>query len=101
MTDNQQLIPSYPVPTFAIIGHPNEGKSTIVSTLAEDDTVRVSPIPGETRDCMEFPVKIDGIEIIRFIDTPGFQNPRKTLEWLRKNEASSSNLLPAFIQEKK
>ena len=36
------------VPEFAIIGHSNEGKSSVLSTLAEDDSVRVSPIPGET-----------------------------------------------------
>jgi Predicted GTPase len=34
--------------SFAIVGHPNEGKSSVVSTLAEDDSVRVTPIPGET-----------------------------------------------------
>ena len=27
------------IPEFAIVGHPNEGKSAVVSTLAEDDTV--------------------------------------------------------------
>ena len=70
------------VPEFAIIGHPNEGKSSVLSTLAEDDSVRVSPIPGETVLCQPFPVRIDGREIIRFIDTPGFQNPRQTLQWL-------------------
>ena len=36
------------VPEFAVIGHPNEGKSAVVSTLSEDDSVRVSPYPGET-----------------------------------------------------
>ena len=27
------------IPVFAIIGHPNEGKSSVLSTLAEDDSV--------------------------------------------------------------
>jgi len=58
------------IPEFAIVGHPNEGKSAVVSTLAEDDTVRVTPYPGETIECQTFPVIIDGHEIIRFIDTP-------------------------------
>ena len=34
------------VPRFAIVGHPNKGKSSIVATLAEDDAVAISPHPG-------------------------------------------------------
>ncbi len=71
------------IPEFAIIGHPNEGKSSVLSTLAEDDSVRISPIPGETTRCRTFPVVIDGKEIIRFTDTPGFQNPRRVLHELQ------------------
>lgn len=85
------------VPEFAIIGHPNEGKSSVLSTLAEDDSVRVSPIPGETVVCQAFPVRIDGREIIRFIDTPGFQNPRRTLQWLLDYRGPEEEMLAAFI----
>ena len=67
------------IPEFAILGHPNEGKSSVLSTLAEDDSVRVSPIPGETTECRSFPVIIDGREVLRFTDTPGFQNPARVL----------------------
>ena len=35
-------------PVFAIVGHPNKGKSSIVATLAEDDDVAISPRPGTT-----------------------------------------------------
>ena len=86
------------IPEFAIIGHPNEGKSSVLSTLAEDDSVRVSPIPGETVLCQPFPVRIDGREIIRFIDTPGFQNPRQTLQWLQEYQGPEDRLLTAFIE---
>lgn len=85
------------IPAFAVIGHPNEGKSSVVSTLAEDDSVRISPIPGETKRCREYPVTVDGREVIRFIDTPGFQQPRATLAWLSANEAAGAELLSAFI----
>jgi len=85
------------VPEFAIIGHPNEGKSSVLSTLAEDDSVRVSPIPGETKVCQAFPVRIDGREIIRFIDTPGFQNPRQTLQWLQAYQGPEELMLDAFL----
>lgn len=70
------------IPEFAILGHPNEGKSSVVSTLAEDDSVKISPTPGETITCRSFPVRIDEQEIIRFTDTPGFQRPRSVLKWM-------------------
>ncbi|MBF0211123.1 MAG: GTPase/DUF3482 domain-containing protein [Desulfamplus sp.] len=89
------------IPEFAIIGHPNEGKSSVVSTLAEDDTVAISPIPGETIVCQVLPVVIDGEEIIRFIDTPGFQNPRETLDWMKKYSGPDELLLKTFIERHK
>jgi len=61
------------IPEFAVLGHPNEGKSTVVSTLSEDDGVKISRVPGETVVCRSFPVLIDGKEILTFTDTPGFQ----------------------------
>lgn len=95
--EGNKMNAQYTIPSFAVIGHPNEGKSTIVSTLAEDDKVRVSPVPGETVDCMEFPVKVDGKEIVRFIDTPGFQNPRKTLAWFKHFSGNEKDLLESFL----
>ena len=86
------------VPEFAIVGHPNEGKSSVLSTLSEDDSVRVSPTPGETTECRIFPVVIDGQEVIRFIDTPGFQNPRKTLAWMRAYEGDDQKMIEEFIR---
>ena len=77
-------IRSHISPEIAILGHPNEGKSSVLSTLAEDDSVRVSHIPGETIECRTFPVSIDGREVLRFTDTPGFQNPARVLSELRK-----------------
>jgi len=86
------------IPEFAIVGHPNEGKSAVVSTLAEDDTVRVTPYPGETVVCQTFPVVIDGKEIIRFIDTPGFQNPRKTLKWIKDYRGDPAHMLSTYLK---
>jgi Domain of unknown function (DUF3482)/50S ribosome-binding GTPase len=84
------------IPEFAILGHPNEGKSSVLSTLAEDDSVRVSPIPGETTECRSFPVIIDGREVLRFTDTPGFQNPARVLVELKKRAKSGDNPLSEF-----
>ncbi len=89
------------IPEFAVVGHPNEGKSSVLSTLAEDDSVRISPIPGETRECQSFPVTIDGQEIIRFIDTPGFQNPRKTLKWMQNYTGKDETLISDFLEAHK
>lgn len=89
------------IPEFAVVGHPNEGKSSVLSTLAEDDSVRISPMPGETRECQSFPVTIDGQEIIRFIDTPGFQNPRKTLQWMQNYTGKDETLIRDFIEAHK
>ncbi len=86
------------VPEFAIVGHPNEGKSSVLSTLSEDDSVRVSPTPGETTECRSFPVTIDGREVIRFIDTPGFQNPRRTLAWMRSWRGDDTKMVAEFIR---
>ncbi len=85
------------IPEFAVVGHPNEGKSSVLSTLAEDDSVRISPMPGETRECQTFPVVIDGRELIRFTDTPGFQNPQKSLQWMQEYRGNDSSLIADFI----
>lgn len=85
-------------PEFAIVGHPNEGKSAVVSTLAEDDGVRVTPYPGETIMCETFPVIIDGKEIIRFTDTPGFQSPKRTLAWIKSHEDTDGDILQDFLR---
>ncbi len=85
------------IPEFAIIGHPNEGKSSVVSTLAEDDSIAISPIPGETVVCQVLPVIIDGQEVIRFIDTPGFQNPRETLAWMKNYSGKDELMVKTFI----
>lgn len=86
------------IPEFAIVGHPNEGKSAVVSTLAEDDTVRVTPYPRETVECQTFPVVIDGMEIVRFIDTPGFQNPKRTLNWMKNYRGDPDSILSAYLE---
>ena len=87
------------IPEFAVVGHPNEGKSAVVSTLAEDDSVHVSSYPGETIICQSFPVTIDGKEIIRFTDTPGFQNPNKMLNWMKNYNGPDDSLLHHFRKE--
>ena len=54
--------------------------------------------PGETRKCRSFPVLIDSREIIRFTDTPGFQVPRKSLEWFQRYDGPIPEIVSRFIQ---
>ena len=76
-------------PRFAVVGHPNKGKSSIVSTLAHDETVQISDIPGTTTKQRSFPLKIDGEILYELYDTPGFQRARAMLEWLEQEEVSA------------
>jgi len=65
------------IPTFAVVGKINMGKSSVLATLLEiddDRVVRVSSTPGATTQCQVLPVQFDGREMIRFIDTPGFSH---------------------------
>jgi hypothetical protein len=85
-------------PTFAIVGHPNKGKSSIVAMLAEDETVIVSPDPGTTRQARGFQMRSDSRVLYELVDTPGFQRPRALLEWLQSHERSASER-PAVVRE--
>jgi len=69
-------------PRFAIVGHPNKGKSSIVATLAEDESVAIAPHPGTTTHARVYPFRLDGETLYELIDTPGFQRARETLAWL-------------------
>jgi hypothetical protein len=87
-----------PVPIFAIAGQPNEGKTTVLATLAEDDRAEIGPMPGTTARASYYPVKLDGEEVLVLVDTPGFQEPGAALEWFRtanRDQAAAS----AFLAE--
>ncbi len=66
-------------PTFAVVGAVNHGKSSVVSTLAEDDSVHVSAMPGETIEAQRFSLG----DLFVFYDTPGFQNAPEAIDELR------------------
>ncbi|MBC8182379.1 GTPase and DUF3482 domain-containing protein [candidate division KSB1 bacterium] len=82
---------SIDVPKFTIIGRVNKGKSSIVSTLSEDDSVIIDSKPGSTKYCQEFPFRIDGKTLMILIDTPGFREAPRALAWLRAHEDSVTN----------
>lgn len=73
-------------PRFAIVGHPNKGKSSIVATLAEDESVAIASDPGTTTHARVYPMRRDGQTLYELIDTPGFQRAREVLGWLREHD---------------
>ncbi len=89
-------------PRFAVVGHPNKGKSSIVATLAADDSVRVAPEPGTTSRSREFPMSVDGQTLYTLVDTPGFQRARRAHAWMRDRLTSADRhaaIVAEFVAE--
>lgn len=88
------------IPKFAVVGHPNKGKSSVVATLARDESVAIGPEPGTTQRADRYPLTLKGEVLYELIDTPGFQRAREVLEWLRAHETDSAqrpNTVRAFL----
>jgi len=86
---------------FAVVGHPNKGKSSIVSTLSHDDSINISSRSGTTTESTAFHLDTNhfGYDLI---DTPGFQRPRKVLAWLKDRATSAeqrSRAVADFVKE--
>jgi hypothetical protein len=84
-------------PVFAVVGHPNKGKSSLVATLARDPSVGIGSEPGTTRRTRRFPMKVDGETLYILTDTPGFQRARAALDWLSRHEAGTASR-PAVVE---
>ena len=63
----------------AILGAPNQGKSTLLNALLNEERAIVSSIAGTTRDTVEDIVALDGIQF-RFIDTAGLRDTADEIE---------------------
>ncbi len=67
------------VPSIAVVGRPNVGKSTLFNRLIGDDRSVVHDQPGTTRDSIDTVVETpDGP--VRFIDTAGMRRKSKIVE---------------------
>ncbi len=86
---------------FAVVGHPNKGKSSIVSTLSHNDDVVISSRSGTTdkAECITVETANGGYQLI---DTPGFQRPVKVLRWLKEqggNASERAKILAKFVND--
>lgn len=81
-------------PIFAVVGHPNKGKSSIVATLAQNDSVAISTQSGTTKHCQQIDVKIGNADY-SLIDTPGFQRPTRVLAWLQEHASTADKRIDA------
>ncbi|MGI9321050.1 MAG: DUF3482 domain-containing protein [Thiogranum sp.] len=84
-------------PVFAVVGHPNKGKSSIVSTIAQNDDIAISPRSGTTRDTQRYDIAI-GAARYTLVDTPGFQRPSRALAWLQEHAPSADRRQDAIKQ---
>ncbi len=60
----------------AVVGHTNAGKTSLLRTLSRRrDFGEVSDRPGTTRHVESIDLRIDGRAAVRFLDTPGLEDP--------------------------
>ena len=71
------------IPSIAIVGKPNVGKSSLINKLIGEERLIVSDIAGTTRDAVDTPVHFRGREY-RFIDTAGLRRKSKVKEDLER-----------------
>ena len=78
----EKEIQTYPgTITFALIGRPNVGKSSLYNAIIGEKRTIVSPIAGTTRDVVEGSVTVDGI-LLNMIDTAGIRETDNIVESL-------------------
>ncbi len=85
------------IPTFVVVGQPNEGKTTVMATLAENDAAQISPVPGTTTHRQRYAVRVNGEEALVFWDTPGFESSAAALEWFKTHEDLAANMAQKFV----
>lgn len=71
------------IPSIAIVGKPNVGKSSLINKILGEERLIVSNIAGTTRDAIDTLVKYEGKEY-RLIDTAGLRRKKKIKEDLER-----------------
>ena len=88
--------------TVVIIGRVNVGKSSILNRLLQEEKAIVTPIPGTTRDILEYMVTIEGLPL-KLIDTAGIRKIKGRIEKkgvdLTKSQLSLADLTLLVIDQ--
>ncbi|KAH7442246.1 hypothetical protein KP509_03G078300 [Ceratopteris richardii] len=79
------------VPSIAIIGKPNVGKSSILNALVGEERSIVSPVSGTTRDAIDSEVTGPDGQVYRLIDTAGIRRRTAVAAGGSKTEELSVN----------
>lgn len=69
--------------SFALIGRPNVGKSSLVNAILGENRVIVSNVAGTTRDAIDTSFEDDG-QVFKIIDTAGIRKRGKVYEATEK-----------------
>jgi hypothetical protein len=89
-------------PVFVVVGNVNQGKSSVVAALSENETIPIDSYPGTTRKAAAYVFRTGDRELFRIVDTPGFQRPREVLARLQQknpNAAERPAAVRAFVAE--
>jgi len=76
LKDHQTQKPQAEVMKLAVVGRRNVGKSTFINSLAGEERVIVSEVPGTTRDAVDVRFEKDGRSFVA-IDTAGVRKKSK------------------------
>lgn len=88
--------------TLVVVGRANTGKSTLVATLTEDDSIRISDVPGTTTEARRWVVRVNNKPLLAVIDTPGFEDAVGALGMMRgfsKDASDRPDAVRAFIAQ--
>ncbi|KAI3791391.1 hypothetical protein L2E82_05159 [Cichorium intybus] len=79
------------IPSMAIVGRPNVGKSSILNALVGEDRTIVSPVSGTTRDAIDTEFEGPDGQKFRLIDTAGIRKRAAVASSGSTTEALSVN----------
>ncbi len=78
----------------AVVGASNMGKTSLVAALCRDATLEIDDRPGTTLSVQEEHYKIGEVEVLTFVDTPGFDDPAAINAWLDDAAGPSTGSAP-------